>query len=247
MNTFKRRIKFALIVSICLLVGCVFLVQIFWWPDHTLFFIESKSYAIDPNTILEELNQGNSDVFILEGDYLYENMRLKKSDPVQWSQDDYYRIAQAANEEAWAERNEDWNLTHILIAGECATIHNGIKDISFRFFRIDGEIRYDSLITITPQENEVDVYKEKHDPYRGKPKALIYDELAMSGETAFQIAEESGGKDIRDSVEDSCYFLISYSPNGWDYGDGWKVDYIGSNEEFLGRFRINLKTGELEQ
>ena len=72
-------------------------------------------YSIDPETLLEALDRGDTDVFTLL-DPTPEAVSTPSSlESVSWSQADYLRIAQALHQQSWQEPLGAQNLYHVAL------------------------------------------------------------------------------------------------------------------------------------
>jgi len=73
--------------------------------DNPLYFSQYSTYGfyeIFPETILDSLNQGKTDVLTLSSEEIW-NREEPTYDSIQWSQSDYLAIANALSQEVWHE------------------------------------------------------------------------------------------------------------------------------------------------
>jgi hypothetical protein len=214
--------------------------------SSTRYTIERKNYAINPNTILEELNQGKTSIFISQGDIQYQNTIEREHNPVHWDQDDYMKIAFAANQKSLDLSSETWGIDAAYLFVDCLMVNDGFREATFSFKGIDGRDYYESVITIQPQKNELEIYKKKHYPLRTAIGVVSADELQITAEAAIKIAEENGGSQIRERANRACYLLVTYRPTGLDEDEGWHIQYLATfDDRSLGYYRIDTDTGEL--
>jgi hypothetical protein len=193
-----------------------------------------------------------SDIFILVDENAPDDNPASAA-PVNWIFSDYYDVAQAFFSLVIEEPIENWHLNRMIFGLDCRHIDNGVQDATFTFFRNEipfGEAssRIVERVSIIPQENLVDLSTEVYAPNRLFWPKVDLAEIEISLEDALRIAESSGGSETRLSVGNKCEILVALNPNlGRVAYDGWIVDYLDEENEYLAIYYVNPVTGEIEE
>ncbi|MGA7194273.1 MAG: hypothetical protein WBW94_11645 [Anaerolineales bacterium] len=251
-NKNKRIIAIAvLLIFTSILCGVIYIVYISSdpfieerrYPDCLTCYHDMGGYEINPETILESLNRGETNVFMPElatpEAPIYEGS-------LAWHQSDYLKIAGALDQFVWKDNLKDWSLYGVDFYADCQNNPNGFTLGDFIFFKsvfYDGEITYTAReIQITPQYRDV--------AWGGGtafPRPILgWDSVNLSNfkfnaDDALLIAEENGGKEARVSVQNMCRVIVGIS--GYT---GWEVYYDGNNgsPSFLFKIQIDPYTGK---
>ena len=199
---------------------------------------------MNTSSILESILQGRYDLFIPVDSPSEEE--AFQSDLVNWNQEDYITVANSIHKFVWDEPLNNWMLNSMDFSGSCHDIENGLQDVYFVFYNIldseDGKSRIVHNINIDPARSEVNVWAEKYSPLVMNWKAIDLGETKITADDALQIAEDNGGIEIRNSVNNECNVSVSFLPNPGDY-DGWKLSYY-QNPGTLLEVKVDPKTGE---
>ncbi len=213
---------------------------------------EIEFYAIDPNTLVNDLAQGSKDVFIAQDESPYEASPTL-DEPVQWSPADYFQIAQTLHTLVWGESLDEWKLSAIGYGMDCEYLTNGPQDAFFTYFKLeqfDGYAsRLVSILTIEPRRNTVAALKEVYYPHQANQQVIDLAQLKISAADALQIAERNGGYETRMAVENMCGIYIILNTGSFDDMSGWKIEYYpdGINgSDTLAYYDIDPLTGEIE-
>ncbi len=212
--------------------------------------IEIEFYAIDPNTLINDLAQGGKDVFVAQDESPYEASPTF-GEPVQWSPADYFQIAQALHTLVWGESLDEWNLRVISYNMDCGYLTNGPQDAVFAYCRLEqlggDETRWVSKLSIEPRRNTVAALKEEYYPHQANQQALDLSQLKISAADALEIAERNGGYETRMAVENMCGIYIILNTDSLN--DDWKVRYypdVINDSDTLAYYDIDPLTGEIE-
>jgi len=210
--------------------------------------VNEGAYIINPDTILEALAQGNKDVF---------TPIVTTPDPelpalintVQWSQADYFHIAEAFHEFFWKESSKNWNLHLMIFSMDCKEINQGPQYAYFQFFVTkdvrENQSRYVHDIYIEPTKNLVSWHEVEYYPNLANWQSIDIANLKISALNAFRIAETRGGNEIRSEFKNNCIITATLAP-GSIY-DGWQIGYVGrvgEDVEHLLDINIDASTGE---
>ena len=248
----KRRtiLWIALLASLVSVFSCCwFIVELARVVDlrEELIYSEEAVYAIDSQIILQSLARGEVDVFTwIGGDVLTAQTTIGLP-PVQWGQDEYWRIVQAFYSIVRKESLEEWYIKEISFTLDCIEVSFGPQYAYFYFFmyaddRDDNELRLEHYIGIAPQENEIDwSHDEWLSPFKRSYEAIDLAQVTITAEEALRIAEENGGLEARISVDNDCDLSISLIAGLRN--DDWNVWYSDSNLDELFVVNIDEQTG----
>ncbi|MFL7791835.1 MAG: hypothetical protein AB8I69_06820 [Anaerolineae bacterium] len=215
------------------------------YPGETSLYYKEEYYAIDAQTLLPALEQGDTNLFALQAATPEPTQR--DLPPVQWSQADYYRVAQAFHEFVWQESMDGWELSKMSFRTNCADLSYGPQRAIFTVFRITRSRKQDSrlehTIYIEPRQNLVRGSETEIYPSQRRIASLDLVEMRISAKEALDIAESNGGKEARSAVGDDCVIDIDQDI-GIKYR-GWLVRYSGKGSALFW-INIDTQTGEYE-
>ena len=216
---------------------------------------EAGTYGFDSQTILSSLKSGNNDVFTqlspsrLEGPI---------SQPVHWTQADYYRVANAFMEMRWQEQLSQWNLDGLYFEANCDDAPFGPQLITFFIFRkgVFDKYYYDARLDIKAEQNLLTWTKmeDENIPYlfEKERRKLNWAQIKIPADQALQIIEDEGGEKARlrikeDSLDQNCH--ITSWLNRWaTFGDSteWDIGYWTSSKStgYISAF-VNMETGKV--
>jgi hypothetical protein len=194
------------------------------YPDGS--FAHSGIYEIDPDTILESLDRGETDVFYPESETPQIPSTTKS---VSWNQAEYQKIVDALSQFVWKESMIDWKLYRLFFRRGCQDIASGFVYADFTFFKeisIKGKKLYTvRSVFVSPQSKEIRWGGDTNFP---RPlwgwKSIDSEKIIVTAEEAVVRADEIGGKSLRISVQNQCQIKVDYFPENYDY-DGWRVSY----------------------
>jgi hypothetical protein len=236
----KRVLLMALVTSlICGLSGCDY-------GKEVEFSGEEGSYVIDGQAILQALDQGEINIFVSQE----ATPEVAPADlpPVEWGQDDYYRIAQAFHKFAWQEPMDSWGLHQLLFRLDCEDASFGPQFTSFYLFKVvrirNDDSRLERHIYVKPQQNQVSWIGAGYNPDSFHLEALDLAQVNIPAEEALRTAENNGGREIRLAVENKCHIIGSLTAGG-KYRN-WLVSYTGERSRQLLWVTIDEQTGEHE-
>lgn len=197
-------------------------------------------YAFDPYTVSNNIVHEKENLFTqIVGTSIIRTPN--KYNPVRWTEDNYYEIARAAHKEVWDEDIDIWNLRHMLFNLDCSQILEGPQFGWFIFTRIEKITEKEHLIEhniyIDPIAGTIHLVEKKYSPNLITNIPVVSNERIVSVRDALKIAEESGGDDIRDELEDKCEIAIELFGNS----DDWRISYVVSRDVFV--VEVDLLTG----
>jgi hypothetical protein len=206
-----------------------------------------KEFDIDSSTILEALAQGKKDVFTERKETPAEESTARREEPVNWSQADYFRVANALHQFTWNEPLDSMNLYSMYFSLSCDEAENGFQYTQLRFYRVietdKGEARINRGIEIDPRTDYAAAWEAEYYPNLSKWKPIDLSKVEITADQALQIAENDGGRDKRIAAGNECYITIVMSTDTIHYR-GWTIDY--SNADYADVFydEIDPVTGK---
>jgi hypothetical protein len=239
----ERRIWWVLFV-VLMINGCS------WSQDWSLETHEQEisggegDYTFDAQTILQSLARGKANVFTLQP--AVQEPPKASLPPVQWSQADFYRIAQAFHESVWQEPIESWKLKLLLFKLGCEHAPLGPQFVSFKLFRTtltrQVSSRLERNLYIEPQQNQASWIGIEYYPERFRWSSFDLAQVKIPAEQALQIAEKHGGQEVRSAVENRCWILGQLAAGIMN--NNWQISYTGEELVPLLTIYVDEQTGE---
>ena len=227
-------------------------VQGYYLPEYNLpyNYDETITYTIRPETILESLNRGETDVFTLTPSRPDEvKSPIGSMGSFSWSQEDYLKIANALHQFVWKETLENWHIISAdYLMAQCQNMTGGFDSSSFYFYKHKGSYSVVHRLWINPFYGEVEV-NETNYSYARNWKSIDLDNLIVnSADVALRIAEQNGGTEARATSNGGCrqiyidlepqvkYTFMSHPFDVYDWG--WKIIY--SFDDYADYFEMNI-------
>jgi len=202
------------------------------------------TYMIDTRTILQSLDEG-ADVFTPQETPPEVTPKVL---PVKWSQEDYFRVAQALHESVWQEPLDSLHLNALLFRLDCEDTSFGPQFMALDLFRVSQSREMDSRVErhlyIEPWLNQVEWSEVEYYPAQFNQLALDLTLVRVSAEEALAIAESNGGQEARLGAENECEISGSIAPSVRD-GD-WRVSYLSERRTTLFEINIDEQSGNYE-
>ncbi len=228
----KRLMDGRLITSLFLIVVTVSACQPFGfqgrsYPSTIGTFRETGDYRINPKTILESLDQGETNVFIPILATPGPDMPLLPADSVPWTQSDYLKIANALSRLVWKETLAGWSVYYLAFDRECQDNPRGFDSADIIYYKTI-EVNWQKVYTaryiqIYPLASEVRWGGGTNFPISDRWKDIDLAKFQISADDALRIGEENGGKEARSRVGNDCSISISTPDHNND--DRWDVGY----------------------
>lgn len=239
------------VVSVTLLLeSCMIFDRILDEGKEQQTEIRDEIYTIDSSTLLESINQDGKDAFTLKTAIpnVYPSPSVV---PVQWNQSDYLTIAQVFYSVGWQDNLKDWELKNLFFGLKCSEITYGPQSAGFNYFKTeekqDRVIRVLRHLFIAANDNIAILSEIEYFPEITKWTSIKLPPKTIPVEIAVQIADQNGGAQFRERIENNCsiYAEISYG----NYGEIWVISYSGlaNQKNELFRLEINANTGEIIQ
>lgn len=211
--------------------------QVITAPSGLGDYLTKNYYSIDPVTIVESLDRGETDVFspVIATPEHYDRLSIN---PFPWEQSDFLRIADALHKHTWKESLDGWKVYNLWLYGDCQYEPLGFDLFQITYFKqIDSE---------TYTAREIDVYPLYGGVATGggtnfpKPlfgwKNLELQRFNITANDALRIAEQNGGMDARLSVENDCSISVGITANA----PVWWISYSHFSNQVTGIFEITI-------
>lgn len=236
------------------------IIRLFWYDtgySNPLYFTsypQSGYYEIHPETILADLDQGKTDVFILASDDIF-NREEPNYDLIKWTQSDYLKIADALSQEVWHEplNLEEWGVLYIWAYQDCMDDPHGFYSFDIVYFKESairswGRQYRTRLIEIVTWQGLIrwgdGNFSDAILP--GWDKA-DFEKFKITADDAVAIAEKNGGSEFRKGEKNRCRiatWLLNYPTVTGYTKNSWRVDYDWADfsiniDPFSGKFKVN--------
>ena len=117
---------------------------------------------------------------------------------VPWQQADYFNIITALYNGVLRKSLQGWQLHNMDFRSSCNNIEEGFQNGRFEFFSVtnekENESRTSRFIDIDTRGKFVHIKESEYYPKVVDWSAIDIDELKISADQAFEIAERNGGK-----------------------------------------------------
>lgn len=242
----KHIIKFVPLITI-ILVATLFGCRFFSMENEEQVSSDEGAYAIDSQTILQSLTNGDTQVFT-SLTATPDATPQTNLPPVHWSQANYFQIAQAFNEMKWKESLDSWKFNDIFFRLDCDFVSLGPQFASFKIFKTihtrEEDSRLVHYIHIDPQQDRVSWGKTEYYPQVDNWSYLDLTKIKIPVEGALNIAENNGGQQARLAVNNNCNIFISMVAGLRD--NDWQVWYSGNGSDKLFIIEIDEQSGEYQ-
>lgn len=202
-----------------------------------------RRFSFEPETILADMEQNKSDLFLPIPEIIQENVFPWGTFP--WMQQDYLNIAYAVNQVTTQDTLEDWNLLNMSYGKNCSDNPSGFDDAEFTYFRFEDDRISWRKIIISPLSKEVDWGGNTRypRPFLSRFWGIDLDKLKITAEAALQIAEVNGGQQARAVANNHCKIFVglsALSDNGY-----WYIHYYYPGDNLFDIY-INPYSGDYQ-
>lgn len=236
---------FSLIALIALAIKLISSPKNYRNPSYFTNYSNSGYYKINPETILDSIDRGETDVFmpLLEDPDQIEDLH----NSITWTQEEYLKIADTLSQFVWNEPLdlENWNVFFIYFSVGCESDLRGFNDFTIVYYKnldtINWERIYTTrLIEIQPWDG---VLRWGGGDEFSSSLLLGWDKINLTNfkitvDEALQKAEENGGLETRIDVDDNCRIIASMNKHLMQHV--WEVEYYSADF----KMRINPTTGK---
>lgn len=246
------RIIILLVLAICA-IAYVWLRFFFVpdYPDDILY--KTKTYSINPTTILTSLSQGSANVFTPAPQETEGRAQRWPPGYFAWNEKDYLKVASALNQFLWNAALEQGNpVREYFRINQCRDIFSRIDYASLSFYSPQEGVAHGFKIDLLTGIVDTGVeYSHNSGWMTTNWKSIDLDKIKINSvDAALLIAEEKGGSDVRSSVKNECRITLLLAPDGLEYdflshpfthyGWGWSVIYWPEISNGNPLFEINI-------
>lgn len=233
-KTRKHSICVLIAISFVLLFGWIFLFNPFYigdfpYPSGLSDYDHYGYFQIDPETVLVKIDSGVMNPFSKETRNMEEIWTDPASHPIeiQWSQSEYFRIYESLGGVLWEGNYQSWDLYGFNFNTKCQAGLRGFDEGEVTYFRTtyrNGGLKYETrYIRVNPSYRSVAWGDEAIFPrFVIDWKGIKLEELVITADDALKIAEEHGGREYRESVDNDCSIFLILQPRSYS---GWLVTY----------------------
>jgi hypothetical protein len=207
---------------------------------ETVMWRDGGVYAIDSQTLLQDIHQGHKNIF----EFLPDGELTVRTDlglpPIQWTSKDYFLIADQFNEVISDEPLNTWQFHSASFSMDCEDFQYGFQGASFDIVKYTPpNTRIERSIWIYPFEDHV-AWLETAYENEYSYEVFELSQINISPEEVMKIAEDQGGKKFRVSENNNCRIVIDIIAGIRD--GNWQVTYTSDNNQYV--IDINKETGE---
>jgi len=243
MKSLKKRF---LPVTLIIMVVCITLTC---WVGSILINASSSEvvkwrdggvYAINSQTLLQDIHQGQKNIF----EFLPDEELMLSPDPglppVQWTSKDYLLIADKFNKFVSNEPLIDWKFDAMFYSMKCEDFEYGFQEVGFDIVKyLAPNTRIERSIKVYPFEDHI-AWRETAYENASHYETFVLSQINISPEKAIEIAENQGGKAFRVSENNNCRIGIRIIAGIRD--GNWQVTYDAGETEYV--IDIDKETGE---
>lgn len=224
--------------------------------------IDMGNHQMDPNTILQNIENGAISKSLFDPEYDLDIPREEKD--LIWGQDDFLIIAKTFHR-LWAEQpGEEWKLLGVEYKVRCRDFPKYVPDsqqnqikwqraqisyyLTWRYPENNVAYRVINEVFVSPNLDNVSYSQTHYDPNPFRPDIelqpwgeLDISSLKITAEGAFTLAQAAGGADFVGGAK-GCDVLVRNSTI--DKYDGWHVEYFkwDGHPEYI----VDDQTGEIQ-
>lgn len=237
-----RLIKKIWIIPVC--IYCLFVLTACYIEEKVeTIDVPSKEFSFDSENIIRAIANGNDNPFTP----LVDSSKFVESDfiPQNWSQAEFLIVANSLHKVVWNETLEEWSLNLIDLSMDCEEVPYGFQSARLIFFKVirvgEGQ-RISHTIYIDLKRSLAAVSATKYTHLNNTWNEVHLQKMSITANEAFQLVEENGGEELRNSLNNEC--TTSTTINASIPDDGyWHINYYGAASIF--QIRVDIETGRI--
>lgn len=207
---------------------------------ETVMWRDGGVYAINSQTLLQDIRQGNKNIF----EFLPDGELMVRTDlglpPIRWTSKDYVLIADQFSEFVSGESVNEWNFHAISYSMDCEDFQYGFQGASLDVVKyVAPNARIERSIWVYPFENHI-AWEETAYENEYSYDSFEFSQIDVSPEEAVEIAEDQGGRAFRVFEDNNCRIGLRIIAGIRD--GNWQATYDAGGNEFV--VDINKETGE---
>lgn len=199
------------------------------YPSTIGTFNDTGDFIINPTTILDSLDRGETNVFSPTLATPSDDTILP-SGSIQWTQSDYLKVANALSQFVWKEPLDGWLIYYLRFENTCQDNLSGFDSFTAIYYKTIGRglgkmytARY---IEIYPLASIVYWAGDTEFPISSGWAAIDLSKFKITADDALRIAEENGGIETRARAHNYCSISVNLPAHKND--QRWDVAYYYS-------------------
>lgn len=144
----------------------------------------------------------------------------------EWTLEDHFLISDSIHQVRWGELPQKWRVRDAEFTKICSDTNDGYFESDITYYKKKLTSIHFSETVIEKQAGFITLGTRELEPYYLDfwISSFRWDRLAIQPERAMQIAEQNGGKEFREMVNNSCTVRLFLAPWSLDYA-GWQIMY----------------------
>lgn len=218
--------KSRIVVMLIFLAGITLSCQDFNESRERVIDYKDYYYEIDPNMIIDDIDDGNKGVFRSVPNDFQESVSVERG----WTQEDFFKVIDALAETRLPDSFMQYRLDYLSADYKCDQVGKAPWRLTARYNLesksgdIDQWERY--LVHIIPEIGYLHVSYQLWQPLLSSRVTMDKKGIKVPFEEAIQIANENGGQAYIDKHEKNCSVYIDLFPKSGNRLI-WKLRYQG--------------------
>ena len=144
----------------------------------------------------------------------------------EWTLGDHFLISNSIHQARWGELPQKWRVRDAAFTKICSDANDGYFESEITYYKKNLTSIHFSEILIEKPTGYIILGTRELEPYYLDfwISSFRWDRLSIQPARAMQIAEQNGGKEFREMINNSCTIRLSLAPWDFDYV-GWQVRY----------------------
>lgn len=179
-------------------------------------------YQLAPQLLLSQIDNGDyATSFSQDDTYKIPDNEIYS---ISWSSEELYKIVEAFLEYSNNGKLTEWNIVEVVIYQHCEKVQNGFNNLFIKLSRETKKEGRNSVleknIEISPSYGYLEEYETSYFDYLGTENRIRLDTINETPELALRIAEDNGGRQIREQINDECEYGVFSQQK---FNKGWNV------------------------
>lgn len=216
------------------------------YPSIAGPFIDTGDFMINPATILDSLDSGETNVFTPTL-ATPSNDTILPSGSIQWTQSDYLKVANALSQFVWNEPLDSWLIFYLTFKNTCQDNLSGFDGFDAIYYKtVSGSRAYTARhIEVYPLASIVYWGDYADFPISSGWAAIDLSKFKITADNTLRIAEENGGAETRVRAHNDCRISISLpaskEDNRWDVAYYYSPSFEILVDPYSGRHEILVR------
>lgn len=218
------------------------------YPSTIGTFNESGDFIINPTTILDSLNHGETNVFspVLATP---SDEAILPAGSIYWTQSEYLQAANALSQVVWGESLEGWLVYYLYFNKDCDDSLGGFHSLDIIYYKTIStglqKMYTARYIQIYPLAGMVSWGGNTDFPISEGWAAIDLTEYKVTADDALRLVEENGGKKARARVQNDCTMSVSLptgkNDNRWDIAYYYGVNFEMVVDPYSAKYEVYVR------